>query len=51
LAGTENDMLPNGVRPGHDRICGLGRFRIRVDADMAEVVPEARLEERARRPI
>src|SRR5262245_17943216 len=51
LAGSEHDVLAERVRPCVDGPCGLGGALVGVDADLSEVVAEARLEKRPRRRI
>src|SRR5215510_15658474 len=48
LAPAENHVLANRVGEGIDRSCRLCRARVAMHAHLAEVVPEARLHERAR---
>jgi hypothetical protein len=45
---TEHDVVSNGECAGVQSVCGYGSFGARVHADRGEIVPEARLEVRAR---
>ena len=47
LASVEGNMRAYGVRVGVDRARGSGGCRIGVDADVAEIMAEAGLEEGA----
>lgn len=51
LTGTEHHITADGIGECMHRLCRLSRARICMHTNLAEIMPEVRFKERARRSV